>query len=632
LETLLDANPWPEPLRAQGAPLDYLWQFEVKVGPDQLWPYIIETSRLNRAIGLSKMEFWEHEGRLHGSSRNAFIRQQWVEVPWDWVAGRTLTSVREFSRGMQHVARAIYVLEPSATGTTFYVYFGFVPSGWLGRTIIKLGIGWLRKGYQRVLSSIEAEVAAGAPAAQIATMRADPEPLDAQTRQRVAGLRGELLERGVSEAAIDRIIEHIERGDETELYRIQLVPLARRWNVDTEELLIASLHATRIGLLDLSWDVVCPHCRGVRNQAATLGEVPAQSNCDVCDIDFETDVDDALEITFHVHSSIRQVPKVYYCSAEPSTKLHIHVQQRLAPGESRSVQTGLTPGRYRLRLRGDKTYRYIEVRGEGAARVTWHSAGDSDLEAGPEPVLELVNASDGEHTFVVENIEWADDALRPSRVFNLQEFRDLFSEQYLASDVQISIGEQTILFTDMVGSTTFYGVRGDPEAFMEVKRHFTEVYQEVRSHNGCVVKTIGDAVMASFTNPVDALRAAAGIMRRFHTDRADTSILLRASLNTGPCIAVNLNSGIDYFGGTVNIASKLQACAGAGQIAFSKATFDSPAVKEMLHHAGVHLAKRNFEHAALPTAIAVYRWDVHAELETTDAAPVEKSADVRAKS
>jgi len=110
--------------------------------------------------------------------------------------------------------------------------------------------------------------------------------------------------------------------------------------------------------------------------------------------------------------------------------------------------------------------------------------------------------------------------------------------------------------------------QGDARAFGEVKRHFREVHDVVLQHRGAVVKTIGDANMAAFHDPLDALKAACALVRRFHPDRADSPVRLRVSLNVGPCIAVNLNSGIDYFGQTVNVAAKLQACVGSAQIAF----------------------------------------------------------------
>src|SRR6185503_10644861 len=189
--------------------------------------------------------------------------------------------------------------------------------------------------------------------------------------------------------------------------------------------------------------------------------------------------------------------------------------------------------------------------------------------------------------------------LRPGMLLSFQEFRDLFSEDYIGADVKLAVGEQTLLFTDVVGSTAFYASRGDPAAFVEIKRHFDEVFAIVAKNRGAVVKTIGDAVMATFVNPVDAVRASQQIHQTFHPKREDTPIRLRISLNTGPCIAVRLNANADFFGGTVNIAAKLQALAEGYQIAMSEATYRASGVAEYLAEQKVDLEDLTYESKAL---------------------------------
>ena len=85
---------------------------------------------------------------------------------------------------------------------------------------------------------------------------------------------------------------------------------------------------------------------------------------------------------------------------------------------------------------------------------------------------------------------------------------------------------------------------------------------------------------------------------------------LRISLHRGPCIAVKLNAAIDYFGGTVNAAAKLQACAGAGQVAMSPAIVEAPGVRELLAAEGARIASVPFTSEAFAGEIAVTRWDV----------------------
>jgi class 3 adenylate cyclase len=215
--------------------------------------------------------------------------------------------------------------------------------------------------------------------------------------------------------------------------------------------------------------------------------------------------------------------------------------------------------------------------------------------------------------FKIERASWSDDALRPGMLLSFQEFRDLFAEEYIGADVKIAVGEQTLLFTDVVGSTAFYASRGDPAAFVEIKRHFDEVFAIVAKNRGAVVKTIGDAVMATFVNPVDAVRASREIHDAFHPGRTDTPIRLRISLNTGPCIAVRLNANADFFGSTVNIAAKLQAMAEGYQIAMSDATYRAAGVAELLAEQKADVEQLVYESKALKESVGVRRWTVHRE-------------------
>jgi class 3 adenylate cyclase len=371
-----------------------------------------------------------------------------------------------------------------------------------------------------------------------------------------------------------------------------------------------ALHATRVGLLELSWDVICPHCRGVTDERPALAEVKSAGGCEVCGIEFGTDTAEAVEITFHVHPSIRDIPKRMFCSAEPATKQHIRVQVAVAAGGAAEVAPALPVGRYRMRVGSDKQYGFLDVGpGPGAAVVAWRSAAaPGEASAAGALRLQLINDASEDRTFVLEAAQWTDVALRPGRLLSLQDFRDLYGHEYLGADVQLAIGEQTILFTDMVGSTAMYASRGDPAAFVEVKRHFTDVFAAIAAHRGAVVKTIGDAAMGAFNDPLDAVKAAAAIQRAFPPGRTDTLARLRISMNTGPCIAVKLNTDLDYFGHTVNVAAKLQALAETWQIALSEATWKAPGVAAWLAAEGAVLDDLAYSSKAIPEPIAVKRW------------------------
>lgn len=606
VEQLLAIHPFPERFAGEKR-IERLWVFDLKGTPEALWPHIADTSRMNRALGTAEMHFEERDGKRWGTAKNGGVRHDWLEVPWDWVANQWLTCLRIYERGFMRAMFAIHRLEPIATGTRVYLYFGAVPRGAFGATALRLGFPSLERAYRRVLPAL---------ADQLDRVRPDilmlpPPPLDEPAEQRLRRQRDALLERGLPAACVDALTDWLRTGDDPDLHRIQIRERARVWNLPEHDLLRVALHATRAGLLTLSWDTVCPHCRGVRDENASLSRLPAHSHCAACRVDFATDTAESVEVTFRVHPAVRDVPEQLYCSAEPAKKEHIRVQRTLPAGGRVAIAPQLAPGRYTVWRDHDGGW-YLDVGDGGAATVTWaaHPEG-TVIAASPDATIELVNEAAQPGTFTIERATWSDHALRAGHLLSFQEFRDLFSEDYIGADVRLGVGEQTLLFTDVVGSTAFYAARGDPAAFVEIKRHFDEVFALVAKNRGAVVKTIGDAVMATFTSPVDAIRASRQIHDTFHPARTDTPIRLRISLNTGPCIAVRLNANADFFGGTVNVAAKLQALAEAYQIAISDATYHAPGVAEYLAEQRAVLEPLSYTSKALPLPVGVQRWTVY---------------------
>jgi class 3 adenylate cyclase len=99
------------------------------------------------------------------------------------------------------------------------------------------------------------------------------------------------------------------------------------------------------------------------------------------------------------------------------------------------------------------------------------------------------------------------------------------------------------------------------------------------------VKTIGDAVMAAFSRPVDAVAAALQMLQgigQFNLQRDQPAIILKMGAHCGPSIAVTLNENLDYFGQTVNIAARVQSFADAGEICLTEALYTAPGVRELL--------------------------------------------------
>lgn len=165
-------------------------------------------------------------------------------------------------------------------------------------------------------------------------------------------------------------------------------------------------------------------------------------------------------------------------------------------------------------------------------------------------------------------------------VVNTEEFKLLFERDKPLPGEHITVGSLTFLFTDLSGSTATYERLGDGGAYRIVREHFTLLFDIIKKHNGTVIKTIGDAVMATFTNPADAVRASIDAKEAFvvFNKRRDIrgSASIKVGIHTGPCLAVTLNSRLDYFGTTVNKAARVQSLAEKDQICITQETLSYP--------------------------------------------------------
>lgn len=155
-------------------------------------------------------------------------------------------------------------------------------------------------------------------------------------------------------------------------------------------------------------------------------------------------------------------------------------------------------------------------------------------------------------------------------------FHERFSDEVLSAEESLEIRNVVFLFTDIKGSTQMYERLGDAKAYNLVREHFKVLFEAVQEHRGIVVKTIGDAVMASFRLPVDALKAALRVHQSIDALKVPgtgESVIVKMGLHAGPAIAVTLNDRFDYFGQTVNRAARIQGLAHDQEIYFSDEVF-----------------------------------------------------------
>jgi class 3 adenylate cyclase len=418
-------------------------------------------------------------------------------------------------------------------------------------------------------------------------------------RERLLSLSQKVASQGSSTEIIGLLVEHLENADELALARMRPYELAGQWQQSRRAVLETFLCATRAGILDLQWSLMCPLCRG-GEAADSLQEVESQVHCPGCNIDFTVNFEQSVELTFRPNPSIREADVEVFCIGGPQVMPHVMAQQLLTAGQSRAVDLKLEPGRYRLRTMSLPGWQHLcaTAAGDGANRLRATPGGwaNEEISIQPEASLTFENATADEQLFILERTAWSDDAATAAEVTALQMFRDLFAREALRPGEQISVGTLTVLFTDLKNSTRLYREIGDATAFGRVMNHFDVLKQLIAEEDGALVKTIGDAVMAVFRQPVQALKAMLHAQRRLANPPAGMEPLrLKAGLHTGPCIAVTLNDRLDYFGSTVNLAARLEGQSTGDDVIISCEIYHDPAVRDFLNDPAHGLAARKFE-------------------------------------
>jgi len=143
--------------------------------------------------------------------------------------------------------------------------------------------------------------------------------------------------------------------------------------------------------------------------------------------------------------------------------------------------------------------------------------------------------------------------------------------QSMTDHLKRSSKRVTILFTDIEKSTRLWDEHGDVAARVMVDRHNRLVFRAVRKYRGKVVKTIGDAVMASFRSPKRAVKAAMAIQQALQEERTSSEGLplkVRIGVHTGKALVENR----DVFGDVVNLAARVESRAKGNEVLVSQAT------------------------------------------------------------
>lgn len=591
----------------------YIWKFDLESSPAQLWPLVADTNRFNRDTGVPTVQQIQTASTSTKNARrrlrlSAFgIPVEWEEQPFEWVRPHRFGVVRRYSKGpISELRVRVELIErpksesesrtggQDSTGTKLTYEVWAQPRNFIGSIAIPIQIGIVSaRNFARTIRDYDRLARHGRTAAT------EPKNVEFAPggRERLLALSQKMIAQDSDAEIVSLIVDHIENADEFALARIVPYELARIWGRPQRTVLEQCLCATRSGILDLQWNLICPMCRG-GGSTESLKEIESTVHCPGCNIDFSVNFEQSVELTFRPNPSIREAKTELFCVGGPQVTPHIVAQQLLGPAAQRSIDVELEKGRYRVRTLSLPGWQHLRATADGKCvkTISATAAGwsNDEIEIGECSQLQFENATGEEQLFILERTAWSDDAALAAEVTALQVFRDLFASEALRPGEQISVGTLTVLFTDLKNSTRLYREIGDATAFGHVMNHFDVLKQVIAEEDGALVKTIGDAVMAVFRQPAAALRAMLHAQQRLARDSVQP-LNLKAGLHTGPCIAVTLNERLDYFGSTVNMAARLEGQSTGEDIVISNAVYSDPAVREFLSDEHNGLVASRFE-------------------------------------
>jgi class 3 adenylate cyclase len=455
------------------------------------------------------------------------------------------------------------------------------------------------------------------------------------------------LRQSADEEVVNVLERMVRHAPDHALNKMNALDLAAKEGVGEEQVVAALLNAVGLGMFEMTWSLMCPSCAGVLSANKSLKTLDkAQYNCAFCAAGYETTLDNLVEVTFTVSPRLRKIAAhspdqlsaaEYYRQIFWSSAIDLPADLERLLGEVTLEMVDLPPGeRAILSLQLPKgtvivfdpvthTAQFLDVSGEEASErqnlsVIFNKAQVpvDTIVLRPGPLrLALENRTEGRVLPAVWVTNQAlDDLLKrrkpilnAKRLLTNQTFRDIYRTETLAIGQRLKILSLTFLFSDLKDSTALYERVGDLTAFDLVNEHFRLLQEIIASERGAVVKTVGDAVMATFETPDRAIAAAIRMreaMSDLGAERQHQSLRLKLGIHEGSCLAVTLNGQQDYFGQTVNVASRVQGLADSRAIMVTEQVVENAQSRTLLETNGLKPTPRRVALSGIADKVSVY--------------------------
>ncbi len=330
----------------------YDFQWTLDATPKELWPLVSDTDRFNRAIGLPAPEFrYDHSGKhlkIFAEAKLNGLSFQWREHPFQWICEREMSILREFELGPFEWVTSTVELHPLADHKTRLLHrFQVKPRGLFGKLFAPIQFNILiRRSLEKVYPRLE-RLANDQSCRFGCDVPFEGPPKISRRQKRRLTARVDVLARALGDIVLaERFGNLIQQLADPVAARLRPLTLAAKLNCSNEQSLQVCWSSIEAGLLNLSWDIICPVCKIAADNIRSIDQIESHSHCKVCNLEFETDFAETVEMIFSVHPDIRNIQLKTWCIGGPYHAPHVLAQNRLLKGQHVDVGVDLVEGQY----------------------------------------------------------------------------------------------------------------------------------------------------------------------------------------------------------------------------------------------------------------------------------------------
>jgi hypothetical protein len=478
----------PDPVRLS-------YRLTTRASLERSWDAIADTDRFNLAVGAGfRFESAVDElGRasVRGSMSRMGLELRWAEEPFRFRKPHWFRIVRRFDNGPVRTLTASASLGTSPEGgTTIEYVLEAEPRIGLVRPLVALEMRTSTAGpLEASLRALVAMLDEGSEEPEHGYLRPPP-ALSKEVDRWLVETSSKLGDARLAK----RLVSFLRAAPEREQARMNPFALASAWGVPVEEATAHLIDAAKHGILGVRLDLSCPACLVPRRELRPDEPAPTQ-HCEGCGVALDPSFPESLALHFCPTPRVRVPSARVECLGSPAQRPQVLAQDLLAPGESADLVVPLGPGTYRLRS---------QPGGDGGALLELRP-GEAETEA----------------SFVVgASITPAHVRLRsaPSslRVRNAtREPIAVLLERLVQATPLMSLGRARASFPaldELVPRGGFFAAMACTEGVALAAR-FVGADTATRLTQAHVVHTAGDALLASYADPMAALADLEALLR-----------------------------------------------------------------------------------------------------------------------